>query len=238
MSGYYDEILDRIKGFIEQDQLEEARFLIQEELKMPYIPQNVEEKLHQYLLETVKETSFKPLSDEKLRLYLTGNETQQLIALRQLANQNIRLYLAEIHQAFASPMSALVRIALMEILANQQVSDEFEVMIDGFIFQFIPAALELPQDSEGVHQCQAYLCDWLESENPSMLALCLECVIKEAYLRMPFSIEEDEAKPFATAICRYVSSLLGCEDEMNLLLCEKNVAQTGSFDLLLYSNNI
>ena len=238
MSGYYEECLNKIQKLIDENLLDEARFLIQQELNMPYVPAEVEEKLRAYLLDTTPDSAIHILSDEKIREYLCGNENQQLIALRQLENQNVRLYLEEIQHVFDSDPSVLVRIALMEILAMQQVSDAFDITVNGLSMKFIPAALELPNCSKGVAKADAYLCDWLENDNPSLLKMCEECLIKEAYLRLPLSIDEEDAQMLSASLLRYVSSLLGNEDEMKALLCEKNVAQSGTYELLLYSNNI
>ncbi len=238
MSGYYEECLNKIQKLIDENLLDEARFLIQQELNMPYVPAEVEEKLRAYLLDTTPDSAIHILSDEKIREYLCGNENQQLIALRQLENQNVRLYLEEIQHVFDSDPSVLVRIALMEILALQQVSDAFDITMNGMSIEFVPAELELPSRSQGAAKADEYLHDWLENDNPSLLKMCEECLIKEAYLRLPLSIEEDEAQALAVSLLRYVSSLLGNEDEMKALLCEKNVAQSGTYELLLYSNNI
>lgn len=238
MSEYYQDCLNKIKNWIHENKYEQARESIMQELNMPYIPSEFEKQLHELLQECPVEPSHHWLDDEKIREYLNGDEKKQIIALNQLANQNIRLYLEEVQHVFDCCPSPLVRISLMEILANQQVSEAFDITLNGYAMEFIPSAMELPMDSEGVLKAIAILKDWLENENPSLLNMCQECVIKEAYLRLPFTIDEDESEGLAYSILRYVSSLLGIIDEMNCLLCEKNVAQIGTFDLLLYSNNI
>lgn len=238
MSDYYSECIEKIVSLIEEDQLEEASIKIKEELSMPYIPQDVEKQLQALLKDARTLAPRKTLNDEEIEDYLMKDEYDQLIALQALSEKNLRAYVELIQKAFDAAKSDLVKISLMEICINQQLNEEFKLEKDGLEIRFIPSMCESPLESEGVHRCFAYLKEWLENEDPSFLDLCEQSAVSEAYLHLPFPIEEEEGEAMAREIVLYVARLMDCEERMKSLVCEKNTSQKGSFELLLYSNAI
>ncbi len=65
MSNYYDELIQKIEKLIEENKLKEALILIEDELKMPYIPKiyedkiiNLYEKLNPNIDSKIKQTYF------------------------------------------------------------------------------------------------------------------------------------------------------------------------------------
>ena len=48
MTNYYDEILTEIENLIKEGKYDDANFLVQKELNMPYIPIDVEQKLKSF----------------------------------------------------------------------------------------------------------------------------------------------------------------------------------------------
>ena len=105
-------------------------------------------------------------------------------------------------------------------------------MKDGLEIYLIPAACNLPADSEGYEECVEYLKEWFENEDPTFYNLCKQAALKEAYLHMPFEIEVEEAESMAFAIAMYVSELMNCKDCIKKILYEKNTSQNESFELL------
>lgn len=238
MSDYYRECYQTIKELIQNNELEKAHQLIEEELRMPYVPQEFESKLLALDSETRQAIVNKTLSALEIADYLLQDETHQLIAVKALSEQNIRKYVDLIQEAFDHAKSKLVTISLMEVCIQQQLNEEFRIEKDGMEIYFVPSVCVLPLESEGVEKCIHLLQNWLENENPSLCEMCCQCVIKESYLRLPFEIEEEESEDMAVAIVSYVSKLMGIENQMQQLLSEKSTSQKDSFELLLYSNII
>lgn len=238
MSNYYQECLENINKYINEGNKKEALKIIEEELSMIYIPKEFEEKLLEFKTDLVETALNKKISDEEIEEYLLKDEYFQLLAIKELENRNIRQYMDLVQDIFENVESNLVKISLLEICINQQVSDEIKIIKDGLEIYVVPAACNLPQDSDGYEVCIEYLKEWLESENPTLYNLCKQAALKETYLHMPFEIEVEEAKSMAYSIVMYVSELMGCKDSIKNTLYEKNTSQNESFELLLYSNTI
>lgn len=237
MNDYYSTCEKQILKLIEEDELLKAQQLIDEELKMPYIPADFECLLKELRKQTLQPQE-KVLSDEQIEAYLRLDEKHQILAVKALSEKNLRKYVPLIQEAFNQAKSVLVTLSLLEICIEQQLNEEFKIEKEGLEMYVIPSALTLPLDSEGLLQVFEFFKQWLENEDPSFLDLCCQCAVKEAYLRLPFEIEEDESESMALEIVYYVADLLGCVDQVESLFCEKKASQKGHFELLLYSNQI
>lgn len=238
MSNYYSECIEKIEKMIQDGNLSEASCLIQEELSMPYIPLDVEEKLLELKKDTLPSSKRKMLSDEELEDYINRGEIFQLLVIKELKERNIRQHLDLIQRIFDTTESTLVIISLIEICIEQQLTEEFKINKDGLDVYFIPSACVLPQDSDGFESCMNILKDWLENEDPTFYDLCKQTALKEAYLHLPFEIEEEESEAMAYEVVMYVAAMMECEDSIKRMLSEKNTSQKATFELLLYSNTI
>lgn len=232
--SYYEDCLAEIRQYIAADQNTLAYQRLCEELRMPYIPSDIEDEMRELLksCQPIKQQVF--LSDEQIVDYLNAEPAVQLQAIEQLSKRNIRPFLEEIRNLLASDLNQMVAISLIELLIDQQVDASFSFKQKNFN----PSACVLPFHSPAVHLAIAWVEEIIAVKNPSMARLCNEAILKEAYLRLPDSIEETEVSAFANAIVLYVAKLLGCEAETKQMLLEKKVLQNSCYDLLLYSNNI
>lgn len=234
--NYYEECFQKIEKLIQEEHYQEAMIKIKEELSMPYVPMDVEERLNEYWQQCPPSSTSHQCNDEQIEEWLLLDEAHQLLAIQALSKRNLRQFWPVVSHVLETSTSILTRIALLEQCILQQIQEECHMKVNGLEYEFIPAYLELPEESDGVIQAMQYFEAWLANDNPSLLNLCQQSLMKEAYLRLPLSIDEDESEPIAIAILTYVSQLMGCENEVNDLLFEKNVAQMGHLDLLLYSN--
>lgn len=238
MSNYYEECIEEIGRFLEAKKFLEAEEKIKEELSMPYIPKDFEEKLKVLEKELLQQQTEKKLGDDEIEAYLEMDELHQLMAVKALSESNMRQYPDLIQKGFDRAKSALVKISLIEACIDQQLNEEFQIEKDGLEICFVPCTCVNPPDSSGVEKCLEILRKWLESDDPSMLNLCTQCALKEAYLHLPFEIEDEESEAMAYETVMYVSAMMGTQNEMKKLLSEKNASQKGGFELLLYSNTI
>ena len=81
----------------------------------------------------------------------------------------------------------------------------------------------LPEDSEGFEEGKAYLKTWLEDDDPSMLKLCLDQLDLECLLRLPQTIEDDEAYDLAFSILKTVFLMLSTEERFESFLIDKGI---------------
>ena len=127
MSGYYDELLEEISRMTEAGELQNALFQIEKELKMPYVPADIEEKLLAmkrelaYRISEKKESSEWPL--EKILRMLKGNDASQLAAASRLASRNLRECTEEIRESIFSTFPEVARQYGIEVFTTWGLND-------------------------------------------------------------------------------------------------------------------
>ncbi|MEG0330474.1 MAG: DUF3196 family protein [Longicatena sp.] len=241
MDTYYEDILKKVEDHISEEDFQSAFKILEEELSMPYIPRDYEEKLIAYYNQCRSELRASvPIQkvEEDVATLLQGSLDEQFLAIEQLKKSNIRNHLEEIQTYLSGNPHYLVRSFLMEALMEQNITEELTTEIEGLDVTFTPCYIEPPMDSDGVVEAVGYIKDWFENDNPTFTLMCVETLIKEAYLRLPFNIESEEALSFALAIARYVFVANGEEEAWKVFLSEKELAQTSGYELLLSRHDI
>ena len=216
MSDYYSEILSEIDSLIDDGEPEAAMAAIRRELRMPYIPADIEPQLKQrlrdltYLLSEKKETSEPPL--EKILQGLRGKEAEQLAAAARLASRNLRDCLPEIQDYLASDPCPEASAMILESIAEQEIRDEFVMVRGGVEYTFFGDSMTPVAQSAGFLRADRYLKEWLENDHPDFYSMARTLLIHEAYMFLPLSYEEDEAKELALEMLEKVSAMMddGC----------------------------
>ena len=240
MDSYYDTLIKQCEALMQQQEYAQALKLLEEELSMPYIPKQVEDKIIvmynecRSALRLSQKISTKVYAIEEL---LKGSIDEQFQAVEQLRSSNIRNHLALVQETFDTNENDWVKAFLIEALCEQNVSEEFTMQRDGLQYAFIPCALTLPRESETIHQCVEEMRAWFESENPSFLSQCVETLMQEAYLRLPMDIDETECIPLALAVVEYVFDAYQMPEAFAVFLKEKGLAFTYDYELLLEKHN-
>ncbi len=242
MDTYYKDVISEIKTLMEKKNMQEAYAVLETELAMPYIPKDSEEELislynecrHALELNKVQRS----YDEEDIARLLDGSFEEQLAAVELLKKSNIRKHLDVVEACLCKDVHVLIRSYLIEAMMEQHVTEEIHMCYEGMDITFLPCALDMPMDSEGAVIAAEMLHEWFENEDPSFLRMCMESLVKEAYLRMPFAIEEDEGVFAAAAIAGYVFEANGNKSGFTAFIREKALAQTGGFELLLYKYGI
>lgn len=239
---YYDEIVAEAKALIEDKNYQEAFQLLDIELKMPYIPKKQEAQLVEYYNQcrhelNAKKHVVKP-DMEQLEDLLNGTLEEQFQAIELLQSANVRKHLDVLENALKGDLHYLVKAYLVEILIAQEIHDEITMNHEGLEITFVPAFVELPMESDGAEIVIEQLKDWLENEDPSFLAMCVESFIKEAYLQLPFNIDEDEAYEIAVAIVKYVYRAYDHTEGFEQFCDTHHILSNGSYALLLDKHEI
>ena len=171
-------------------------------------------------------------------MLLKGSLEEQFLAIEQLRKSNIRNLLDAIRDYLGNAPHYLIRSYLIEAMMEQNISDEFTIEMDGLVITFAPCFIEPPMESDGVIQAVAYLKDWFESDNPTFTMMCVETLVKEAYLRLPYNIEEDDALGIAIGVAQYVFAAHEEMDAFAIFLNEKGLARNSGYELLLSKHEI
>lgn len=232
----YDDSLNEIDGLLNQGKIGDALRLIEEELAMPYVPPMVEAKLLQF--KTIAMTAKKmneeihlDMSEEGILAYLNQDELHQLRALEAFSTMNMRNVLKLVQTAFDKIESRLLKCLLVKLTIEQALTDTFSFSDEGLRYEFIPASLTLPEDSEGMILAKATLKKWLEDDDPSMLKLCLDQLELECLLKLPQSLDEDEAFDLAYGILKTVFLMLSTEKEFKKFCSDKGIRENGHLAL-------
>lgn len=229
---YYD-VLSYYVSFLKENELfDEAIDTLVEELSMPYIPYQYESKLNEVYDEllllkreayAVYEDQIRLLSNDELELYLTKGASEEVavMALQQLATQNIRRFMPSVREFLKNDdRSSIEKSMLLEILKEQEVDDEIEIRKHQHTIEVNPIYLETIGDS--------YACDYItglfqrhiEQDNPSLYELCIEFLVYYLYDWYPMLEMIEDYDTCACAIHYYVALLSSLDVDMEDLIYE------------------
>lgn len=221
MRNYYDEILERIHGLIEERQYDEAQALLLTELNMPYVPLEFEKKLKE-LLVSIKESSntgrVSEMDESELETYLYGNEEQQLIAVNQLSKQNLRMHKELCRAYLLSNPSTSAAALLIDSCIEQAINEDFVYLKGDVEYTFNPIDLQRPFKSGGFQVALGYLMDWFEHLEPSLYELCSQQLVFETFSFLPLSYDEEEGFDLALHVAKIVYGLMDRGHEWNQFL--------------------
>jgi hypothetical protein len=239
--NYYLRIIQEIRDDLKNGRVDSAQEKLDEELRMPYIPKMYRDDLEKIDRDaaSLRKESAKPsrIEDPDELLAMLETEAGQFAMVASLGALNLRNYDEVLKRAFATIKDRGLLAVLVEICARQQLHTEYTFSDEGTTFTFIPAALELPEDSEGVDMCLNQAAEWLENDNPSMLMLAHESILRLALLRLPQGIDADEAVPLTLAVVKNLFLSLANVQEWREF-CEKNTINEERIEELEEFNRI
>ncbi len=232
---YYDVVSIYLSILKELEEYEEAINIVVEELSMPYIPYQYESLFNtaydelllakqeaNALLET-KTTVFK---EEEIERVLTNftNEDLLYMAIDQMQSMNIRSLLYCIRPFLLNPNSpSLAKSLIIDILIDQEVDEELELNKHEYVYDINPSYLTKVDESEAYSEIGEHLIRHLESENPSLLMVCLEFLNYFMYDQFPRYIDEEEFAIIAAAIHYYLATLQYIETDIEDLAYDYGV---------------
>lgn len=202
--NYYDETLDKIKDLIGNEEYEEAKRLIQNELEVSYVPRDFERKLYE-LLDIVKEKTFKvkTISDEDIEKYLKMDNDHQIIAVDALDKRNLRNYIDMCSSYLKGDGFINAKVLLIDSLIKQEINHVFEYRKNDEIIKFNPSNIDNIQESEGYISCLNALRERFMKE-PSMLYMAEQLLYKEALMALPDILNNKDGILLAGKIEKYI----------------------------------
>ena len=212
MPGYYDETLEEIETLIRNGAYDDARFMIERELRMPYIPADFEKRIRQLAKDVrdhiVKEKPVREDTMETLLRKLKGSEKSQLAAASKLSERNLRSCIDAVRDYLCKDPCPEAAALLIEAIAEQEISEEFIYRHNGLTCEFYGDSVTPVYESKGFLEADACLKKWLENDNPSMLEMARTLLIHEVYILLPLSYEEGEGRDLALRMLENVSNMI------------------------------
>ena len=212
MENYYQEMIKEIEDMIQDGQLAAASFRLEQELNMPYVPNDAEEKLQQihkdlvYRMAEEKESS-EPTVDVLLER-LHGNPQSQLAAAAKLSERNLRDISDEIREWLNHEPQPEAAALIVEAIGEQEIDDEFVLVKDGVEYAFWGTDVVPVSRSGGFLKALKCLETWLGNDRPDLFEMCRTMLVHEVYLFLPLSYDEEEGEDLALTVLDQVSGLM------------------------------
>lgn len=201
--AYYEELLEKIESYINEENFKEASDLIESELKQPYIPSNTLEKLLYYKELLPKKAIKFSLTDDEIIDYLNAEEEKQLIGVECLNKKNLRDYIDICNNYLKGDGFINAKVLLIDSLIRQDIGDDIYFNNAGLEYTFIPKYIMPLEESDGYKTAIKKLNELFMKE-PSMLEMSKSLVYKECLLKLPINLDEIEGEELANRVYDYI----------------------------------
>jgi tetratricopeptide (TPR) repeat protein len=226
--NYYWLIRYKIEAFIESNQLQKALAVVQEELKMPYIPKDYVEyfetlgqQLNNQVKLSQKKDYFKNLTNEDFSSMLLSekDETNLLVLVEQFNHRNARALISTITTFVALEYVAnYIKMALLEILHDQAVDHDFLLTNKGKTVKINPLQLEPLFEQEGFKQSIKLIDGFSNSITISQKEIAYELLISYLADNFPLKIETKNQASLVAAVLIFSSQMLSISNNQTEIM--------------------
>ena len=209
---FYDIMLIYLQSLININEKEKALKLVKEELSMPYIPMNYEEKFMEIYKEVAyieKEGKEYNLSKEKIEeiLYVEEDKNLIILAIVELCKLNIRDFFECIREFFKRDVKNIYKVMLIDALRGQGVNNEFIINNKGSEYSVVPLYSENVLESEDYICVRKLLEDKIGNKEVSICSSALENLMLYLSDIYPKCLDEEERVVIACVLHYYVSKM-------------------------------
>ena len=209
---FYDIMLIYLHSLINTNQKEKALKLVKEELSMPYIPMNYEDKFIEVYKEVAyieKEGKQFNLSRDKIEEILCVEEDKNLIilAIVELCKLNIRDFVDCIKEFFKRNVKNIYKVMLVDALRGQGVNSEFIIKNKNTEYKVIPSLSENVLESEAYIYIRKIIEDRIGNKELSICSMALENLMLYLSDIYPSHLSEEDYSLVACALQYYVSKM-------------------------------
>jgi len=198
--NYYDECIAEIKELISKEDYKEARFKIETERHMPYLPREFEKELTK--LEALLPTANKDehLEISEIEKYLFSDTALQARAVLELQEMNLRNQLELIQHYLLSVEGDLsCKVYLLRLLKQQDIKAELKILKKGEVLNFNTEELELAEDSpyfmKMIEALQAHF-----FKEPVKFDLAMQLLAEHLNLILPGKIKEEDCEEIVSKV--------------------------------------
>ena len=208
MANYYQELIARISEHIRRQEYRQASELIEEELKLPYVPADTYDRLIEFRDEIkgflTKDPVATFMSEQQVESFLAAGGEKAYKAVSFLRKANIREYLDIIQEyMLKDDADRMVVAILFELCHRQGVNTELQYCDNGIWKKQRPNQAGDVTDNERFAETADLLASRFENSNPSFLELCRQVLVQHAYLKYPEPLDIS-AEILTDQIVRYV----------------------------------
>lgn len=219
-SRFYDIMIIYLHSLINTDQKDKALKLVKEELSMPYIPMNFENKFMDIYKEVAyieKEGKEFNLSRDKIEEILCVEDDKNLIilAIVELCKLNIRDFFDCISEFFKRDVKNIYKVMLIDALRGQGVNKEFILINKNKEYKIIPSLSENVLESKDYIYIRKTLEDRIGNKDLNLCSTALENLMLYLSDVYPNSFNESEYDYIACSLQYYVSKMYDESLEMN-----------------------
>ncbi|MFV0380395.1 MAG: DUF3196 family protein [Anaerorhabdus sp.] len=243
MANFYDDILIQIQNLMEEESYADAYEIIQNELKMPYIPFNFEQKLYAIKSEIKAHLSEnKKISThfeiDEIIDYLNGDLEMQVIAVEQLDKLALRNHIDVIKEFLTGVGSDCAKVLLIESLYKQEINDNFKVRKNGVFIEFNPCNIIPIDKTDGYLSADNYLQEWLGNCDVNLVKICKTLLIQYCFNYLPYSYSEKKGRLLAFSVTYMAYKMLSSENEWELLWDSFKNDGDNKEEIFSFCNNI
>ncbi|ATZ20225.1 DUF3196 family protein [Mesoplasma lactucae] len=129
--NFYEERLLELQKLIDQNEIEQALKLINEELSMPYVPKDFEDdliKLRTRILVEKINNEEHHLSSDKIFSLIKSDQTdlvEKVGLVKQLEESNLRKHISELQDLLNSDLTNEVKMMIIYLLNQQGINNDF-----------------------------------------------------------------------------------------------------------------
>lgn len=211
--NYYQETVAEIERLIEVGNIQEARYLLEQELAQSFIPRKYETIFNELYDEIVvfnDEAADLTLITEKelLRNLLMGEMEEQVLALLNLEQLNIRNYQEIINEYLASDQDNIIKARMLELYVEQGLNETIDFKHDVYgNLSVNPSKLSLVSENAIVSDCFKQLEDRL-IKNPSALEIAKQVLVEKMYLNYPLMYDDDNINSLLKQVVEETEKML------------------------------
>ena len=233
MNLYYQSFIQEIQDLIQDSKFQQASDMIEQELSVPYVPQDVLDILHEKLEECTPhlEKFGSRQRSEDLSKWVHGTPVQQVKACSMLVTMNLRNYEEEVQALLNSDMLMEFKGELIEALMEQKIDTPYSIRKSGLDVTFIPSTILPAQEDDTIVQTKKIFDTWFSSFNPAMYNFCIRLLEQEIYETRPFDFQGLDSTALAKAIVRLVSEAMGQIEELDLFYKVHKLDQVENYKL-------
>lgn len=179
---YYDKLIDKIESLLDSDK-KKALSLIEDELKLPYVPRDALKKLTDIKNSIYIENESNNSIDEILS-FLYQNDEKQMLASFKLDDINLRQYIEQISLYLKSDGLLEAKLNIVVSLIKQEIDKELIINKEGYEYSFNPINLKLIEESDAYLYIKKLLNEHY-MKNPDKLALACDLLYTELFYLLP-----------------------------------------------------
>lgn len=206
MNSYYQELIDGLRSEFEAGNTGAACARLENELAMPYIPEDVRTELEKLKKAFPLPQRAKGMpSEEELDELISGSTAQKEKAATVLQKMNLREYHSQVQKLLSDPkLLQEFKGELIEALIAQKIDDEFSMEKDGTEIVFQPSLITPASKDPVYRKALALFDDWFGADNPYLAGFCTQLLDQELLEMRPFDFEGTDPQALAASIALLV----------------------------------